>query len=131
VVIDTARRLLIIEDNRDLAGVLAALLQRAGHEVQVAHDGAAGLAIAERMRPEIVVLDLGLPVLDGFEVARRLRQIPDLAPLVIIAMSGYGSENDREKSKQARIDHHLVKPKDVEKIETLIASLGARQRPHP
>lgn len=118
------RRVLVVDDNVDQANSIALLLEHAGHDVQVAHDGLKALELARSMRPEFVFLDLGLPKLDGFEVARALRREPGLAGVRIIAVTGYGQESDREKAREAGIDQHIVKPADPAFIESL---LGARR----
>jgi CheY-like chemotaxis protein len=116
----TSRRVLIVDDNVDSANSIAMLLSHAGHEVHVAHDGLGALAMARQVRPEFVFLDLGLPGLDGFEVARALRREPGLEALRIIAVTGYGQESDREKAREAGIDQHLVKPADPAFLESLL-----------
>ncbi|HYD58362.1 MAG TPA: response regulator [Burkholderiales bacterium] len=118
------RRVLVVDDNIDSANSIAMLLSHAGHEVKVAHDGLKALELARSARPEFVFLDLGLPKLDGFEVARALRREPALAGVRIIAVTGYGQESDRAKAIEAGIDQHIVKPADPAFIESL---LGARR----
>jgi PAS domain S-box-containing protein len=119
-----SRRILVVEDNHDVAEGIANLLTGAGHEVHVAHDGQAGLELAERGLPEMVLIDIGLPILDGYEVARRLRKLAGLERTLIVALSGYGDAKDRELSRRAGFDHHLVKPADIDKIEGLLATLA-------
>ena len=118
----TPRRVLVVDDNVDTAESIGILLKEAGHEVHVAHDGLKALEVARRTRPEFVLLDLGLPGLDGFEVARALRREPDLAGVRIIAITGYASETDRRKAQEAGIDQHLVKPADPAFLESLLGS---------
>jgi CheY-like chemotaxis protein len=115
----TRRRVLVVEDNPDQARTLSALLDLMGHEVRCAETGYAALETARRLRPEVVLLDLGLPGLDGFEVARRLRQEHGAA-LRIIAVTAYGSENERLESREAGCELHLVKPADPKFIESLL-----------
>ena len=91
-----------------------------GHEVMVAHDGATALEIAEDFSPSIAVLDIGLPLLDGYEVARRLRQIPSCADTILIALTGYGQPEDLERSKAAGFAHHLVKPVAIKTLKSLL-----------
>lgn len=119
-----ARRVLVVDDNVDQANSIALLLEHAGHDVQVAHDGLKALELARSTRPEFVFLDLGLPKLDGFEVARALRREPALAGVRIIAVTGYAQESDRARALEAGIDQHIVKPADPAFIESL---LGARR----
>jgi signal transduction histidine kinase len=105
-------RVLVVDDNEDAAESVAALLELAGHEVCVARDGATALATAESQSPGVVVLDLGLPGMDGFEVARRLREAPAGSAAMLIALTGYGSERDRDRVREAGFDLHLIKPAD-------------------
>ncbi|HEY1376607.1 MAG TPA: response regulator, partial [Gemmataceae bacterium] len=115
------RRVLIVDDNVDSAESLALLLGIGGHNVRTAADGPAALAAARDHRPDIVLLDIGLPRMDGYEVARRLRGEPDLPPVTLIAMTGYGQDEDRRKARDAGFDHHLVKPVDPEELARLLA----------
>ena len=105
-------RILVVDDNVDTARGMARLLKLLGHEVAVAHDGPEGIEAARRHRPEFVLLDIGLPGMDGYEVASRLRREECCKDAVIIAVSGYGQEEDRRRSKEAGFDHHLIKPLD-------------------
>ncbi|MEW4568175.1 response regulator [Tautonia sp. JC769] len=117
---DQRRHVLLVEDNRDMARALQRLLEEQGHRVDTAYDGPSGLESAERLEPEVVVLDIGLPGLDGFELARRLRKLPSLAETRLIALSGYGERRDRDRAIAAGIDHHLTKPIDVADLDRLI-----------
>jgi PAS domain S-box-containing protein len=115
------RRVLVVDDNADAAASLALLLQFSGHEVHVAHEGEAALRLADAVRPDAVLLDVGMPGMDGYEVARRLRQRPGTKDLVIIAVTGYGAEADRRQARAAGFDHHLTKPIEVASVADLIA----------
>jgi CheY-like chemotaxis protein len=106
------RRVLVVDDNVDAATGLSALLQSLGHETCVAYDGVEALRSAVEFRPDIVLLDIGMPGLDGYEVARRLRVLKRDRPLRIIAVTGWGKESDRQRSQEAGFDVHLVKPVD-------------------
>ncbi len=117
-----ARRVLVVDDNADAAETLAALLQVRGYEVRVAGDGPAALAAAPQFRPEVVFLDIGLPGMDGYAVARSLRAAPGGAALRLVALTGYGQEDDRRRSAEAGFDEHLVKPVAP---EVLLRSLAA------
>jgi PAS domain S-box-containing protein len=119
------RRILVVDDNADAAASLALLLRFSGHEVHVAQDGEAALRLAETARPDVVLLDVGMPGLDGYEVARRLRERPDTKDLVIIAVTGYGAEGDRRRARAAGFDHHLTKPVDVASVEDLMTRRGS------
>jgi signal transduction histidine kinase/DNA-binding response OmpR family regulator len=114
------RRVLVVDDNVDGADSLAILLRAARHEVAVSHDGAAALREAEAFRPEVVLLDIGLPGMSGYEVARRLRQLPGLEGVLLVALTGYGQDEDRQRSRDAGIDHHLVKPADPQALQQLL-----------
>lgn len=118
-----AQRILLIEDNLDFGMGLKRLLELRGHQVELAADGPAGVAAAESHRPEVVVLDIGLPGLDGYQVASRLRSLKGLETLRIIAVTGFGREIDRSRSQMVGIDRHLVKPVTVPELEAAIAGI--------
>jgi two-component system, chemotaxis family, CheB/CheR fusion protein len=118
-------RVLVVEDNVDTAETMARLLQLEGHEVQLANDGPAALTAATAFQPHAVVLDLGLPGMDGYEVARRLRNRDAEPRPVLVAVSGYGGDEARQRSRQAGFDHHLVKPADIGTLRTLLATAPA------
>jgi PAS domain S-box-containing protein len=115
-----SQRALVVEDNPDSAETLAAMIRIIGHEAHIALDGMTALAEFGRLNPSIVLLDIGLPGIDGYEVARRLRATQNGRPLRIIALTGYGSDADRERAKAAGFDHHLVKPVDFSVLEQLL-----------
>jgi CheY-like chemotaxis protein len=117
------RRLLVVDDNRDAAESMSMLLEMWGHEVAYAYDGPSALRTAQQWQPEAVFLDIGLPGMDGYEVAERLRALPESRSAVLIAITGYGQEDDRRRSQRASIDHHLVKPVAPDALRKLIASL--------
>ena len=114
------RRILVVDDNVDAAESLAMLLRLEGHDVRVAHDGTAGLAAVEADPPDLVFLDIGMPVMNGYEVAMRLRQRPGLEHLLLVAMTGWGQEEDRRRSQEAGFNHHLVKPADPEALHQVL-----------
>jgi signal transduction histidine kinase len=116
-----SRRVLVVDDNLDAAESLAMLLKVEGHEVRTASDGPAALDVAATFRPEVVFLDLGLPRMDGYEVARRLRAQPNAAGVLLVALTGYGQEEDRRRSEEAGFDAHLIKPADPEAVQQLLA----------
>ncbi|MDE2451409.1 MAG: response regulator [Gammaproteobacteria bacterium] len=117
------RRLLVVDDNKDAAESMSMLLQMWGHEVAFAYDGPSALVTAEQWQPEAVFLDIGLPGMDGYEVAERLRELPHAKDAVLIAITGYGQDDDRQRSRRAGIDHHLVKPVAPDALRNLIDSL--------
>jgi PAS domain S-box-containing protein len=117
----TQRKILAVDDNIDAANTMAMLLRILGHDVRTAHDGASAIESAQVWRPDIVLLDIGLPGMDGYEVARRLRAIAELGGCVLVAVTGYGQEEDRRRSANAGFDHHLVKPVDPQALTGLLA----------
>jgi CheY-like chemotaxis protein len=114
--------ILIVDDNADSADTLSTVLSTRGHQTHVAYDGASALAAAERMKPDVVLLDIGMPGIDGYEVARRLREIHGLWATLIVAQTGWGQERDRDESRAVGFDHHLVKPIDPTELEELLSS---------
>jgi two-component system CheB/CheR fusion protein len=119
-----ARRVLVVEDERSVAEMLVMLLKLWGHTVRAAYDGPAALMTASTFHPEIVLCDIGLPGMDGYEVARQLRQLDGQANPVLIAITGYGQEEDRRRSARAGFDQHLTKPVDPLALEKMLISLG-------
>lgn len=115
------RRVLVVDDNRDLAETLAMILRLWGHDVAVAYDGPQALEMARSRPPEVVFLDIGLPRLDGFEVARQMRADPNLCRARIVAITGYGRDEDRQRSREVGIDVHLTKPVDPWQLQPLLA----------
>ena len=112
---------LVVDDEPTIAEVVARYLQRAGYDARIAGDGPTALEVARSHRPEVVLLDIGLPGMDGYEVARQLRQEEYCKDAVIIAVSGYGQEEDRRRSREVGFDHHLVKPVDYGALMVLFA----------
>ena len=113
-------RVLVVDDNLDAAEILGDMLEVFGYEVALAHDGLAALEQVERFRPDAAILDIGLPVIDGYELATRIRADPRHAGCRLIALSGYGQESDRRRSAQAGFETHLVKPVDIERIVAVL-----------
>ena len=122
------RQILIVDDNRDSADSLAMLLEITGNKTYMAHDGEEAIEAIEKHRPEVVLLDIGLPKLDGHEVCRRVRQQPWGKDIVMIALTGWGQEDDRRKSEEAGFNGHIVKPVDYEKLLDLLSVLTKGQR---
>ncbi|HVE70338.1 MAG TPA: MASE1 domain-containing protein [Thermoanaerobaculia bacterium] len=114
------RRVLVVEDNADARDMLVILLRRAGHDVRAASDGVAAISAAEAFVPEIVLLDVGLPGLDGYGVARKLRSSPRVSDAMLVALTGYGQDEDRERAFAAGFDHHLLKPAEPAAVLELI-----------
>jgi CheY-like chemotaxis protein/two-component sensor histidine kinase len=117
------RRVLVVDDNRDSADSLAMLMEITGNKAYLAHDGVEAVEAIEKHRPEVVLLDIGLPGLDGHEVCRRVREQPWGKDIVMIALTGWGQEDDRRRSEEAGFNGHLVKPVDYDKLLELLASL--------
>jgi CheY-like chemotaxis protein len=124
-------RVLVVDDNMDTAVSLEMLLRESGYDARTAHDGPAALAAALDYRPNVVLLDIGLPGLDGYEVAKRLRQQPILPNVVLVAMTGYGQDADRQCAREAGFDHHLVKPVRFEHIQEILASVWEKAASMP
>ena len=120
-----SRRVMVVDDNEDAAATLGDLLSALGAEVKVANSGAAALEAAETFRPDAVLLDIGMPDMDGYEVARRLRAMPPFEKTLLIALTGWGQDQDRRQSRAAGFDHHLVKPPDLPRLVKLIAVSAA------
>jgi DNA-binding response OmpR family regulator len=111
---------LIVDDNHDAADMLGDFLTIVGHDVRVVYDGRDAIDALHEFGAQVVLIDIGLPVIDGWEIARRLREIHEPPRLCIIAVTGYGEDRDRQRSRSAGIDHHLVKPPDLVALESLM-----------
>jgi CheY-like chemotaxis protein len=122
-------KVLIVDDNADAAEMLSQYVGSLGYRVESALDGPSALNVAQRFLPAVALLDIGLPVMDGFEVARRLRAAAAHAGIRLVAITGYGQEADRERSRAAGFDAHLVKPVDLEELEQLLSRLSEVTRP--
>jgi CheY-like chemotaxis protein len=118
-----AHRILVVDDNQDAALSLARILRSAGHEVCTLHDGATALEALRAFPARVLLLDIGMPGMDGYELARRVRDLPEGPTVLLIAISGYGTEEDLRRSKLAGFDHHLVKPVDPHHLKSLLASV--------
>lgn len=114
-------RILIVDDNRDGAESLATLLMVTGHETRMAHDGSEGLRLAEEFRPDLIVLDIGMPNLNGYDVCREIRRLPWGQGILIVAVTGWGQDEDRRRSRDAGFNHHFVKPVDPTELNKLLA----------
>lgn len=119
-----ALRILIVDDNVDAAESLSMLQELRGHVTRIAHSGPEGLEAAAEFGPDVVLLDIGLPGMDGYQVVRRLRTMPRMADAFVVAMTGYGSEDDRRLAKEAGFDRHLVKPADLEILRDWLDDLS-------
>ena len=115
------RRILVVDDNRDAAASLAALLQVTGNETRIAYDGEEAVAAAAEYKPDVIMLDIGLPKMDGYDACRAIRRAPDGGKILIVALTGWGQAQDRKRSREAGFDVHLVKPVDYEKLVQVLA----------
>jgi CheY-like chemotaxis protein len=118
------RRILIVDDNRDAANSLAMMLQMMGHETSTAFDGLEGIQTAAACRPDVVLLDIGLPKMNGYEVARQIRKQPWGKGLTLIALTGWGQDEDKRRALEAGFDHHLTKPAQAAALERLLALMN-------
>jgi PAS domain S-box-containing protein len=121
-------RILVVDDNIEAADVLVMMLQMFGHEAQAAYSGQTALEMAVQYQPNVVLLDIGLPKMDGYEVARHLRQHPQTKEVWVIALTGYGQDSDRQRTQETGFDYHLVKPVDPRKLRDLLATLAKQLR---
>ncbi|HUR21602.1 MAG TPA: response regulator, partial [Vicinamibacterales bacterium] len=112
----SAMRVLVVDDNQDALTLLSAALSTVGYQVQSAHDGPEALKVAAAFKPQVAVLDIGLPVMDGYELATRLRAMEGLGALRLIAVTGYGQESDQRRSETAGFDAHLIKPVSLDEL---------------
>jgi len=117
---------LVVDDNVDAARSLAMLLKDSGHQVRRAHTGLTALEAALEYRPDVVLLDIGLPEMDGYEVAKRIRQQPSLQNVVLVAITGYAQSTDRQRSQDVGFNAHLVKPVDFYELQQIVANISAK-----
>ena len=120
-------RVLVVDDNVDAVQSLGKLLELSGYQVRLAYDGPSAVEAATDMCPDVVLLDIGLPGLTGYEVAERIRQQPLLDGTMLVALTGYGQAADRQRSKEAGFDHHLVKPAEFSEVEKILATVIKRK----
>ena len=121
--LESRLRVLVVEDNDDVARSLAMLLELWGYDAEIVDRAEAALEAVQIHRPAVVLMDIGLPGMDGYEVARTLRRQEDCDRLTLVAMTGYGQDEDRRRAQEAGFDHHLVKPVDPDVLQELLASL--------
>jgi CheY-like chemotaxis protein len=114
----------VVDDNEDAADSLAMMLQMMGNEVRTAHDGLEGVELAATFRPDLVLLDIGMPRLNGYDACRRIREQPWGKNVLLVALTGWGQEEDKRRSHEAGFDTHLVKPVEPEALEKLLARVG-------
>jgi CheY-like chemotaxis protein len=116
-------RILIVDDNKDAADSLSMLLRFLGHDVSTAYEGASAMKIAESFHPAAIFLDIGMPITDGYEVARQMRRLPGLENVFLIALTGWGQQDVRRRTSEAGFNHHLVKPLEPKLLKSLLQSL--------
>lgn len=121
-------RVLVVDDNADLVEMLAATVKNAGHDVRKALDGRSAVSAALSYRPHVVLLDLGLPVMSGFDVARELRRHSEMAGVPLVALTGWGQAEDRRQTKEAGFDHHLTKPTAPADLHRLLREYATEER---
>ena len=126
---DNRQRVLVVDDNRDSAQTLAMMLKIMGNDVRTAHDGLEAIEQAQDYRPHVLLLDLGMPKLNGYDVCRRVREQAWGTTMEIIALTGWGQAEDRQRTKEAGFDHHLVKPVDVARLKELLDEAAQRAQP--
>ncbi|HUD00084.1 MAG TPA: ATP-binding protein, partial [Candidatus Polarisedimenticolaceae bacterium] len=126
----SSQRVLVVDDNRDAADSLGKLLNLAGAEARAVYNGFAALEVLPTYQPAVLLVDIGMPDMDGYELARRVRQLPDCEDLTLIALTGWGQAEDRQRSQAAGFDFHLTKPADFNVLQRLLDSLQDRQRSH-
>ena len=127
-------RLLVVDDNLDAADSLAMVLRMMGHDVQTAHDGLEAVGAATTFHPDVVLLDIGLPKMSGYEVARRIRDQGRGSETILVALTGWGQEEDRNRSREAGFHHHMTKPVDFKALQKLLLGMkpsGRRRRIEP
>jgi len=120
-------RILIVDDNADAANSLGRLLTLIGHEVRVVHDGASAVAETELFRPRAVLLDLGMPIMDGFDTARQIRSRAEFQDVALIAITGWGQERDRQSTEAAGFAAHLIKPVNLDQLEAVLNGLSSEE----
>jgi CheY-like chemotaxis protein len=120
----TGRRILVVDDIRDSATSMAMMLRLTGNQVRTAHDGVEAIKVAESFRPQVILMDVGMPRLNGYEATQRIREQPWGRSAIIIALTGWGQEGDKERSREAGCDGHLVKPVSLPDLEKLLAELS-------
>ena len=116
----SSRQILVVDDNVTSAETLALLIGLSGHSTQIAHNGADALEVVRAQRPDVVLLDIGLPGMDGYEVARRLRAVDANKDILLVAVTGYSQDDDRRQAVDAGFNHHLVKPLDYAALEVIL-----------
>jgi CheY-like chemotaxis protein len=118
------RNILVVDDNKSAADVLGMLIMTLGHEVETVYDGQTAIDVASKSQPDVIFMDIGMPIMDGNETAAHIRQQQWSKNLTLVALTGWGGEEDKRRSKEAGFDHHVVKPVDVEILKDILANCG-------
>jgi len=126
---DASLRVLVVDDNADAAESLAVLLRLMGHEVELAGEGRSALELAASFEPQLVLMDIGLPGMSGYDIATALRNRPQMRSTTLVAVTGWGQDSDRKRARDTGFDHHLTKPVEPDRLEQIIDSVRAQQRP--
>jgi CheY-like chemotaxis protein len=121
------RRILVADDNRDSADTLAMLLRQLGNDVKTVYGGHEAIEAATSWRPNLFVLDIGMPALSGYDVARRLRELPDFRHALLVALTGWGQEEDRRRTQAAGFDYHLVKPVELQALQEILRAQAGKR----
>jgi CheY-like chemotaxis protein len=119
--VKSPKRILVVDDSQVQAKSLGMLVEMMGHQVRIAHDGQSALQLLSEFNPDVALIDVGLPGMNGYELARRIREQPQFASIMLIAQTGWGREEDREQAREAGFDHHLPKPINHELLERILA----------
>jgi len=120
-------KVLVVDDKADSAEMLTLLLRLDGHDARAAFSGPETIKTVEDFAPDVVFLDLGLPVMDGYQVAQRLKEMPALEHTMLVALTGYGFNEDKERTRRAGFDHHIVKPADIDELQNLLLRVAERK----
>ena len=115
-----ASRILLADDNADFANSLGDLLKARGHDVRIVYDGEDAIRAAQEFKPEVAFVDIGMPKIHGYDVARRMRSMPETSGALLVAVTGWGQEHDRKRAREAGFDRHLVKPVDPDEIDAIL-----------
>jgi CheY-like chemotaxis protein len=125
---DRPARILVVDDNEDATRVLTLAFCDKGYDLRAAHDAGEALELAAKFRPNIAIVDIGMPVMDGYELAVQLRKLPGLKRMHLIALTGFSEVADRGRARAAGFDHHLVKPVEIDALERVLAAMGGAAR---
>jgi CheY-like chemotaxis protein len=123
-------RIVVADDNPDSAASLAMMLRILGHDVQTAHNGQQAVELASTFLPDVMLLDIGMPVMDGYEAAQHVRKNPELAHIILVALTGWGQDDDKRQAEEAGFNHHVTKPIDLAALQSLLQPLKCAKPEH-